>query len=232
MKLKILGSGNALALENYHTNFLFDPEDDTNRKLLIDCGTDIQRSLHNSGHSFNDITDVYISHFHMDHVGGLPALLTHKYFTQREKINLYLPQYRGYEELWTLLSITGFQFIKDGIKGSRHYYERMLGPKSGFSDNIRFGTPFCYANTEFIMIPVPHVKWSWDTEMSYGLFINSNTKIWITTDFVGNYNDFEQRQVYDAADIIIHDCEMGYSSGDKPIQKPCSYTLRRLKMFA
>ena len=40
-------------------------------KLLIDCGSDIRFSLYAAGFSHLDITDIYISHLHADHAGGL-----------------------------------------------------------------------------------------------------------------------------------------------------------------
>ncbi len=44
-------------------------------KALLDCGPGTVRSLARVGGSWSEITHVWISHFHTDHIGDLPALL-------------------------------------------------------------------------------------------------------------------------------------------------------------
>jgi len=44
-------------------------------RVLLDCGPGTVRSLARVGADWAGITDVWISHFHTDHVGDLPALL-------------------------------------------------------------------------------------------------------------------------------------------------------------
>lgn len=44
-------------------------------RLLLDCGPGTVRSLARVGADWSGITDVWISHFHTDHIGDLPGLL-------------------------------------------------------------------------------------------------------------------------------------------------------------
>lgn len=44
-------------------------------RVLLDCGPGTVRSLARIGADWSAITDVWISHFHTDHVGDVPALL-------------------------------------------------------------------------------------------------------------------------------------------------------------
>lgn len=44
-------------------------------RALLDCGPGTVRSLARVGADWGAITDVWISHFHTDHIGDLPALL-------------------------------------------------------------------------------------------------------------------------------------------------------------
>ena len=45
------------------------------RSIIIDCGMGVTASMVASGHALNDLTDVFITHYHSDHVLELGALL-------------------------------------------------------------------------------------------------------------------------------------------------------------
>ncbi len=90
-KLIFLGSGSAftIGVDNFQSNMLL--VSDQRNKLLIDCGSDIRFSLYKAGFSHLDITDIYISHIHSDHTGGLEDIGFNTKFDSRcNKPNLYL----------------------------------------------------------------------------------------------------------------------------------------------
>lgn len=64
MKLIFIGSGSAFTVgaDNYQSNRIL--EDDSSKKLLVDCGSDARFALHELGLSYKDIEAVYISHLH------------------------------------------------------------------------------------------------------------------------------------------------------------------------
>lgn len=88
-KVIILGSSNAIPTkdsENTHMVLV-----GTKRVVLIDSpgGNPILR-LEQSGLSFNDLTDIIVTHFHPDHVSGVPLLLMDMWLMGREKpLNIY-----------------------------------------------------------------------------------------------------------------------------------------------
>ena len=43
--------------------------------ILIDCGEGTQVQIHENGYSFKSIDAILLTHFHADHVSGLPGLL-------------------------------------------------------------------------------------------------------------------------------------------------------------
>ena len=45
--------------------------------LLIDCGEGTQTAIRNAGLRFKPIDAIFISHFHADHISGLPGLCSH-----------------------------------------------------------------------------------------------------------------------------------------------------------
>lgn len=91
-KVIILGSSNAIPTrnhENTHLVFLGDQ-----RMVLVDCGGNPILRLEHAGLDFNDLTDVVITHFHPDHVSGLPLLLMNMWLMGRTKpLNIYALHY-------------------------------------------------------------------------------------------------------------------------------------------
>ena len=61
--------------------------------ILMDCGEGTQRQLKIAGIKFNKISKILISHWHGDHVLGLPGLLSSMNFNDYNKtLNIYGPK--------------------------------------------------------------------------------------------------------------------------------------------
>lgn len=73
MNILPLGVGGAFTNRFFHNNFLFDFD---GMPLLIDCGTSLRFSLYEAGMGYKHIENVFITHCHFDHVGGLSELVT------------------------------------------------------------------------------------------------------------------------------------------------------------
>lgn len=72
LKIKFLGTGNAVPTEmRNHTGILVSFANET---ILIDCGEGIQRQLKIAKISPNRINKILITHWHGDHILGLPGL--------------------------------------------------------------------------------------------------------------------------------------------------------------
>jgi ribonuclease Z len=77
--------------------------------LLFDCGEGTQRQFMRSNVSFMKITHIFISHFHGDHILGLPGLVQSMNFSGREK-DLYIFGPEGMIDLaHSMLSFGYFQ---------------------------------------------------------------------------------------------------------------------------
>ena len=92
----IIGCGNSESIERFNNNALL-----TNAAghLLIDCGYTAKLALDQQGLGFADITAVYITHVHGDHVFGLERLAFESRFKLNHRPVLYLePKLEN--ELW------------------------------------------------------------------------------------------------------------------------------------
>ncbi len=73
LDLCLLGTGGMMPLPNRWTTSLLTRYNGSS--LLIDCGEGTQIALKNNGFSFKPIDIVCITHFHADHIAGLPGFL-------------------------------------------------------------------------------------------------------------------------------------------------------------
>lgn len=87
-KVIILGSSNALpTTEHENTHMVVVGKE---RMALVDCVSNPILRLEQAGLDFNDLTDIIITHFHPDHVSGLPLLLMDMWLMGRRKpVNIY-----------------------------------------------------------------------------------------------------------------------------------------------
>jgi ribonuclease Z len=87
-KIVILGSANAILTKDHeNTHFVIIGEE---RKVLVDSGSNPVVRLEQIGVDYNELTDIVITHFHPDHVSGIPLLLMDMWMMERTKpINIY-----------------------------------------------------------------------------------------------------------------------------------------------
>ncbi len=196
-QLLFLGSGSAFTVgaNNFHSNIFFITE--TGKKLLIDCGSDIRFSLHKEGFFHRDITDIYISHLHSDHAGGLEYVgLTTKFDPQCHKPNLYLSHDIA-TEIWEHTLSGGMGSIEGNVTSLDSFFK--VNP----IDNNRH---FFWENIDFELVKTIHINNGIYVMPTYGLFFEVNhVKTFITSDTQLCYEQLQN--YYQEADVIFHDCE-------------------------
>lgn len=197
MKLIFLGTGSAFTVgdDNYHSNMLL--ESKNGKRLLIDCGSDARFSLYEQGYTYHDIHDLYVSHLHADHVGGLEWLAFNtKFDPSGQKIRLHLSETMS-DALWEHVLSGGLSSL-DGAPEKLSYYFDI--------NEIGSNGSFNWEGVSFDIIQTLHVATEHGTMPSFGLLFEiAQTSVFITTDT--QFTPDTLQPYYEKADLIFHDCE-------------------------
>jgi len=212
MKITVVGCGNAFSYKNYNQSFLLE---EGNQKLLIDCGTRTPMALHNLGIDINSITDVYISHQHGDHCGGLEEFAFLRYdwvgrpvtYDDNRRSKNYAPRLYCNEKLIIDLWEHNLSGALDSMEGFDATLETYFIPIP-----IKANQKFQWQTWQVSLVQQIHIMTGSVIKNTFGLFFEkatnplSSKKLFFTTD--AQYFQPEQVKIfYDKADIIFQDCE-------------------------
>lgn len=203
MILRFAGVGSAFASEEFFQTNAVLTHDSMSQHLLIDCGSDARFSLAKLGINIKDIKDVYISHLHADHAGGLEWLGFCTYFNQ----SMVRPVLRAVSELmpelWYSTLRGGMESLQGKVASLETFFE--LAP-------VRPNESFEWYRAVFSPVQTVHVVSGRKISHSYGLLISfpgeaDGTK---RTVFYTGDTQFCPHQIleyYKQADVIFQDCE-------------------------
>jgi ribonuclease BN (tRNA processing enzyme) len=125
MKLTILGSGTVVPSGSRNSGGYFVELPDA--RIMMDCGAGTVHALARFGLPWEQMTDLFISHFHVDHIGELASLLfAFRYGMKTDR-----------SEPFTIIGPLGLDRVIDGLKtafGSKHF-------EAKFPVNLRMVTP-------------------------------------------------------------------------------------------
>jgi ribonuclease Z len=87
-RVTILGSGFAVAEEGHENTQLLIQQGEL--CILVDCASSPIQHLKKAGVSFDQVTDLILTHFHPDHVAGVPGFLVESWLLGRKHpLNIY-----------------------------------------------------------------------------------------------------------------------------------------------
>ncbi len=197
MRLLFLGSGAAFTVgaKNYHSNVIL--ETDNQERLLIDCGADARHSLYEQHLSYQDIRNIYISHLHGDHMGGLEWMgFTHKFDPKCKPPKLFISE-ALVEDLWNKALSGTMESLEGEISQLNSYFDLVA---------LKENEKFLWEGIKFQMVQTVHVMNGFCLSPCYGLIFRANkTKVYFTADT--QFCPQLLMRFYNEADIIFHDCE-------------------------
>jgi len=198
MRLIFLGAGSAFTVgnDNFHSNLLL--EDNQKNRFLIDCGSDVRWSLDALGYTHRDITDVFISHMHADHAGGLEWLGFKTKFDPgvKSKPRLHVSdQLAG--RLWNSVLCGGLQSLETEVADLTTYFD---------VEAVDSRMTFQWQSVEFRLVPTEHVFNGDQWVPSFGLFFKVNDKHYFFTADM-QFKPEKYLEYYTKADVIFHECE-------------------------
>ncbi|MCL2142347.1 MAG: ribonuclease Z [Methanimicrococcus sp.] len=113
LKIIFLGTGGALPSKERNPSAIM-----VNREgelLLFDCGEGAQQQMMRAKTGMVKISSIFLSHFHGDHIFGLPGLLqTMAFFEREEELTVYGPN--GIYEIMDALKKLGIDKLKYPLK--------------------------------------------------------------------------------------------------------------------
>jgi ribonuclease Z len=109
MKLIVLGSSAAVPDRSHLNSHL--AIIDRDRTILIDCsGTQLLR-LQEAGIAVESVTDIILTHFHPDHVGGMPLLLMNMWLLGRRELLSIHALDHCIDRLVKMMELYSWQFL-------------------------------------------------------------------------------------------------------------------------
>ena len=207
LSIFFIGTGSAFSKKLYQTNILVVKGSD---HVLIDCGATCFRSLADVNVSPADIKNVYITHSHADHIGGLEELFMTARYMAQYKPNLIIGE-KYQKILWeeslqggsayseikndTPLGIEAFCNIQRPVECPNHPRE-MFEVAVG-SIHLRF------VRTRHI----PDNAKSWrDAQLSYSVILDE--RVLFSSDTQYDPELLEEIETRYNTEYIFHDCQL------------------------
>ena len=188
MKLTILGSGTVVPSGSRNSAGYFVELPDA--RIMMDCGAGTVHALARFGLPWEQMTHLFISHFHVDHIGELASLLFA--FRYGMKTNRSEP--------FTIIGPLGLDRVIDGLKmafGPKHF-------EAKFPVNLRTITPGerleLGSDSTLSVAKTPH------TQESLAVRIESRGRVLCYT---GDTDYSEQLAgFFTKADVLISECSL------------------------
>lgn len=186
MRVFPIGVGTAFARRFFNTNFII--EFDSQEFLLVDCGVTAGKSLEMIGMSILDVKNLFISHLHADHIGGIEELALKSKLEADTKVNLYINE-KLVDSLW--------ESIKGGLEPTQWGKMRL----DDYFNVFPHGGSFVVKGVEFSSHPTDHVAGMMSFDIGFGNLLLTGDTVFSKDYAVSRANGFE---------TVVHDCSFDH----------------------
>ncbi len=108
IKLTFLGVGSAFTRKNSTSSILVECG---KIKMIVDCGVPVLKSIAEYGLTLDQITHIFITHLHADHIGGLEQVALQSRFTHQHRLKLISTD-TLLDRLWECSLKGGLEFVE------------------------------------------------------------------------------------------------------------------------
>jgi len=205
MEIKVIGCGSAFSNVNYNQSFLLSENGET---LLLDCGFRTPQAFFHHKIDPRSIDNIYISHSHADHIGGLEFMAFSRYDWMK------MPRHYEESENSPPTLIANEELMKElwneSLQGGLKSMEGFDAEINTFfkTKPIASNETFRWQGWKCELIQQIHVMTGTMFMNTFGLFLSKegHKSIYFTTDS----QHCSPRQIeifYRNANIIFQDCE-------------------------
>lgn len=182
MRVYPIGVGTAFGRRFFNTNLVI--EFDSKEFLLVDCGITAGRSLETIGLSVLDVKNLFVSHLHADHIGGIEELALKSKLLLDRRVNLWI-QKKLVDGLW--------ESIRGGIEHTQIGRLKM----DDYFNVLPYEEDFVLEGIEFSSRPTNHVDGMMSFDLAFGNLLFTGDTVFSRDYILSRANGFE---------TVVHDC--------------------------
>lgn len=190
MEITCLGTGYAQATAERDNTYLLLQNDNKNRAVMIDIGGSPLSKLKKNHVNVNAIQSVIITHFHIDHIYGLPSLLWGMWLSGRkEELTIYC-SHENKPKLKAWLTV---------LEIEKWPAEFPISINTFATDKME--TLFLFGEATISSFPAKHVV------PTVGIEIKTDSRLLV---YSGDTEPNKWIQDYEKIDVLYHECTFSY----------------------